>query len=86
MDATGKVPTGLLQGNLNWLGSFSECLAIRANGQDEQEAFRGQYCTLTFENTGSSTLGTTVSDPNEKASGNLKTIRYELVFIVKMAA
>ena len=31
LDATGKFPDGLLQGNFNALGSYSSCLEIEAN-------------------------------------------------------
>ena len=31
LDATGKFPDGILEGNLNALGSYSSCLKIEAN-------------------------------------------------------
>ncbi|GAB6020573.1 hypothetical protein CHUAL_003252 [Chamberlinius hualienensis] len=45
VDASAKIPTGILEGNLKWLGSFSECLKINNEG-----LFSGQYCTATLTN------------------------------------
>ena len=38
-DATAKIPSGLLNGNVNQLGDFDECIGIEGN-----EGIRGQYC------------------------------------------
>ncbi|XP_011304464.1 nose resistant to fluoxetine protein 6 isoform X2 [Fopius arisanus] len=38
-DATAKIPSGLLSGNINQLGDFDECL-----GLEGPEDIRGQYC------------------------------------------
>ncbi|XP_014214340.1 nose resistant to fluoxetine protein 6-like [Copidosoma floridanum] len=38
-DATAKVPSGLLNGNVNQLGDFDECL-----GAEGTDGIRGQYC------------------------------------------
>ncbi|XP_063973444.1 O-acyltransferase like protein isoform X1 [Diachasmimorpha longicaudata] len=38
-DATAKIPSGLLSGNINQLGDFDECLGIQGTG-----GIRGQYC------------------------------------------
>ncbi|XP_021359994.1 nose resistant to fluoxetine protein 6-like [Mizuhopecten yessoensis] len=42
IDATGKIPSGFMQGNLAWAGSFDECLGVRT------ETFDGQFCTATL--------------------------------------
>lgn len=39
-DAWGKLPSGILEGNLFDLGSFSECLHIDRNG----ELYQTKYC------------------------------------------
>ena len=41
----GKPPPGLLAGNLNWLGSYDECLAIDVNVNST--VFSGRYCSAT---------------------------------------
>lgn len=38
-DATAKIPSGLLNGNVNQLGDFDECVGIEAT-----DGIRGQYC------------------------------------------
>lgn len=40
MDASAKIPSGILSGNINQLGDFDECLSIDA----PNDAFQGQYC------------------------------------------
>ena len=53
LDATGKPPIGLTQGNLNWVGQLDQCKLITVNrtnfmtGQLLQEnAFHGSYCDM----------------------------------------
>lgn len=38
-DATAKMPSGLLSGNINQLGDFDECLTLKGS-----QGIRGQYC------------------------------------------
>ncbi|OWF42953.1 nose resistant to fluoxetine protein 6-like [Mizuhopecten yessoensis] len=46
LDAFGKIPPGLLSGNMYFLGSYDECLEIRYdNSSDPDNVFRGQHCT-----------------------------------------
>lgn len=40
-DSFGKVPNGLLSGNINALGDFDMCLDVNVPGH-----FRGQYCSV----------------------------------------
>lgn len=51
-DATGKLPSGILEGTMMDFGSYDECLKIRANDSsrysDGKELFRGQYCMVGF--------------------------------------
>ncbi|XP_013412631.1 nose resistant to fluoxetine protein 6 isoform X2 [Lingula anatina] len=55
-DASAKLPSGVLDGNFRWLGSYSECLAVDAYVQynvtnpdnttwTADDQFGGQYCT-----------------------------------------
>ncbi|XP_059481023.1 nose resistant to fluoxetine protein 6-like [Neocloeon triangulifer] len=41
IDATAKLPSGLLYGNIKSYGQFDECLAVVSKGQRQ---FTGQYC------------------------------------------
>ncbi|XP_069123536.1 nose resistant to fluoxetine protein 6-like [Argopecten irradians] len=43
IDATGKLSSGLMDGNLFWPGSYDECLSVNAAGK-----FDGRYCTATI--------------------------------------
>jgi len=38
-DATAKVPSGLLNGNINQFGDFDECIGVEG-----KSGIRGQYC------------------------------------------
>nr|CAD7426889.1 unnamed protein product [Timema monikensis] len=50
LDATSKLPSGLLFGNIKDLGNYDECLAVRASSEEEnRENFRGQYCLVKLE-------------------------------------
>ena len=42
LDAFGKPPAGLFQGNLNWFGSYDECLDL--TGETKPSDFDTQYC------------------------------------------
>lgn len=39
-DASAKVPSGILSGNINQLGDFDECLNVKAPNNE----FSGKYC------------------------------------------
>ncbi|KFM70362.1 Nose resistant to fluoxetine protein 6, partial [Stegodyphus mimosarum] len=43
IDASGKIPNGVLSGNINSLGDYEECLNV-----DVPNNFRGQYCPVKF--------------------------------------
>jgi hypothetical protein len=47
VDATGKIPAGILEANLLNLGSMDECLAARAD--EDSGTFTGKYCLVKFE-------------------------------------
>lgn len=38
-DATGKIPSGILNGNVNQFGDFDECLGLQGT-----HGIRGKYC------------------------------------------
>lgn len=39
-DATAKIPSGVLNGNINQYGDFDQCLGV----ESASKSFRGQYC------------------------------------------
>lgn len=39
-DASAKLPSGILNGNINQFGDFDQCLDVTSNQKD----FQGQYC------------------------------------------
>ena len=43
LDATGKFPDGILQGNLNALGSYKSCIEIEAQNQYKNRTFSGKF-------------------------------------------
>jgi len=45
LDASGKLPSGILDGTLTDLGSFDECLDVRSD-VEATSRFVGQYCIL----------------------------------------
>ncbi|XP_035221631.1 nose resistant to fluoxetine protein 6-like isoform X2 [Stegodyphus dumicola] len=50
VDASGKLPGGVLDGTVMDFGSFDECLKIRVNDSSDsnKEAFRGRYCMVGY--------------------------------------
>ena len=58
LDATGKLESGILTGNVMWLGSYTECQSIMVPyGNDTNQThvdeymFKGTPCTVTIMNT-----------------------------------
>ncbi|KAG8198740.1 hypothetical protein JTE90_023505 [Oedothorax gibbosus] len=49
LDSYGKPESGLLRGQLKWLGDYNECLDSYASYDEtyQQGGFRGQYCSIT---------------------------------------
>lgn len=43
LDAGGKPPHGILEGNINSVGMFEECLGINQERNDSR-IIKGQYC------------------------------------------
>ncbi|KAK8781084.1 hypothetical protein V5799_017576 [Amblyomma americanum] len=48
LDATGKYPTGLLQGSRSDPGAFDECIETVVRDSYGNDVSRGQYCNLVF--------------------------------------
>jgi len=46
IDATGKIPAGLLEGNIQSVGSMDECLTAKAD--EDSGTFTGKYCLVQF--------------------------------------
>ncbi|OWF37179.1 uncharacterized protein LOC110440531 [Mizuhopecten yessoensis] len=52
LDASGKPTPGLLKGSLHMMGSYDECLAIKADLLTEENttrSFGGRYCRVAFD-------------------------------------
>lgn len=64
IDSFGKFPSGILQGNLFFPGSYDECLATTvingSGGNQQQNIFNPKYCQINF--------------PAEQVSWNAKKI------------
>ena len=60
LDSMGKPESGILYGNVQWLGTFDQCKRVVAMYTgSSQIAFRGKYCTsqhLVNQNISVSTL------------------------------
>lgn len=46
LDASGKIPFGLLTWNINSLGNFDECIKIDYSSVDSK--IKGKYCVAKF--------------------------------------
>jgi len=50
VDASGKLPSGILLGNTNWLGMYDECLEISSKQsqahQQDNITVLGEYCLV----------------------------------------
>ncbi|XP_056400450.1 O-acyltransferase like protein-like isoform X2 [Hyla sarda] len=68
-DALGKQGSGLVNGNVDRLGSYSECLTVQAPGR----AFEGEYCKMHVEQEGVKfVIGICV--PDTCSSGDITTM------------
>lgn len=48
-DASAKIPSGVLSGNINQLGDFDECLAVEKEYGASNEKLYGKYCLANVE-------------------------------------
>ena len=48
-DAWSKIPPGILEGNINLVGAYSECLNIVAMSSKDNSTFTGQYCQASLK-------------------------------------
>ncbi|XP_054716535.1 nose resistant to fluoxetine protein 6-like [Uloborus diversus] len=46
LDASAKLPSGILDGSLSDFGEFDECLAVQKLDKKKKVQFTGQYCTV----------------------------------------
>ncbi|KAK2175029.1 hypothetical protein NP493_758g01001 [Ridgeia piscesae] len=62
-DANFKLPTGVLQGDLKWLGSYSECLNVTVpiTRHHQEGLFKTHYCSATIGGSQNPLPGRTVS-------------------------
>ena len=49
LDASTKVPDGILAGNTFQLGHFDECISVGVTLPDENRKLKGQYCLAEIE-------------------------------------
>ena len=47
-DAAGKLPPGVLKGNINWLGNYKECISAEfvPGVNDTRHGFTSHYCVV----------------------------------------
>ena len=45
IDSNAKLPSGILNGNINQLGDFDQCLSVTSSEND----FSGQYCLANIQ-------------------------------------
>ena len=45
LDASAKLPSGILNGNINQFGDFDQCLSVKS----ESDGIRGKYCLASFQ-------------------------------------
>lgn len=60
VDASGKVPSGLLLGNAKWIGTYGECVGAssKQSKQPENSTVLGEYCLVSIgADTSASALG-----------------------------
>ncbi|XP_064103240.1 nose resistant to fluoxetine protein 6-like [Macrobrachium nipponense] len=79
VDSWGKMPDGLLWGNIQAAGAFDECLSIRGNSSssntsstsdDVLSSFKGKYCSISLKDSvNSGNVTTAVRMPGLQASG-----------------
>ncbi len=46
LDATAKIPAGLLNANINWLGSYKLCNDVKHVIDNNTEPITGRYCNV----------------------------------------
>ncbi|CAH1786929.1 unnamed protein product [Owenia fusiformis] len=66
IDATGKLPSGILEGNFHWWGSFSQCNNVTAKVMENgtvKMPFKGKHCMANF--------GSLLPKPNMTQLGQL---------------
>ena len=55
LDSDGQIPPGLLEGNVNWIGNYEQCLSVKASGKNisslgaAKHDFDGRYCRAYFK-------------------------------------
>ncbi|XP_046385952.1 nose resistant to fluoxetine protein 6-like [Ischnura elegans] len=68
-DASGKIASGVMKGNVNWLGNDRQCLQVTSRpeaAKDDPENIRGQYCNFR--------IFADLRDKDSSSSGDLKEI------------
>ena len=62
LDAFGKLPSGLAQGDLQWLGAYDECRSIKQTyiQRNVTETMQGKYCMTAIGTPKSVSLNQTI--------------------------
>lgn len=49
MDASSKIPEGILYGTFSTFGSYDECIGIKTPKANLQMPYSGQYCSINIQ-------------------------------------
>lgn len=49
MDASSKIPEGILFGTFSTFGSYDECIAIKTPKSNMQIPYTGKYCSINIQ-------------------------------------
>ena len=49
MDASSKMPEGILYGTFSTFGSYDECIGIKTPKANLQMPYSGQYCSINIQ-------------------------------------
>lgn len=79
IDASGRVPSGSLEGTLTDLGDYDQCLDVMQPKRNKHTEIKGQYCTLELKPIlpalhNSVTLHTKVLDFGNASKDSVSTI------------
>ncbi|XP_059485096.1 nose resistant to fluoxetine protein 6-like isoform X2 [Neocloeon triangulifer] len=49
LDANAKIPSGILEGNVDLLGDYEQCLSVVSHSEKKETKIRGKYCLPEIE-------------------------------------
>ncbi|XP_022244614.1 uncharacterized protein LOC111086357 [Limulus polyphemus] len=86
LDASGKVPSGVLHGTISELGDYEECHDIVATNTRGRELFQGQYCSAYVQPLQPDHFEYHVYTTNKSKEAGIHTIPYEDIPIMPPGA